>query len=188
MEREKNIKYLIIVNIILIVTCIVSSYLIINKINNKPKQSDCPKCDVKDESSVVEDSNKELDTKENDTEFTRYTYTSIYGKYVLDSADKYTYIVFNNDGTWNGNFNFCEGYAEAAGNYTIEGSNIIIKAYDSYNIAEVNGEEYITNQFLPSKVSIVDGNEVYPIVLESKVGFTNACSASTRYVLKDTNY
>lgn len=195
MEKEKkkiSCSYAVLVIILFATVCFLTDYIIIERktrVNKCPKcENTCTKCDVKEENSVVEDSNEELDAKESVTEFTRYTYTSIYGKYVLDSADRYTYIIFNNDGTWSGNFNFCEGYAEATGNYTIEGSNIIIKAYDSYNIAEVNGEKYITNQFLPSKVSIVDGNEVYPIVLESKGGFTNACSSSTRYVLDDINY
>ena len=122
MEKGKNIKYLIIVNIILIVTCIVSSCLIINKINNKPKQCECPKCDIKEETSVVEKNNEQTSEIEK-------SLAVLSGKYISDDGDENTYISFNSDGTWKGSFNYCEGYADFKGKYVVD-NNMVIMEFD----------------------------------------------------------
>ena len=189
MEKEKkkiSCSYAILVIILFAALAFVVDYAVIERKMNK---CNCPKCEVttnneeKDEPITNnENSNEHVNEDNMNGEFTKFTYTSLSGKYTSDSWDKDTYIVFNNDGTWNGNFNFCEGYADASGKYEIDGSNIIINAYESYNEVEVNGEKIKTSQFMPSKISIIDGNEVNPIILESKGGFTSGCSSSKRYV------
>lgn len=186
-ERKKiSCSYAVLVIILFAALAFVTDYAIIERKMNK---CNCPKCEVttnneeKDEPITNnENSNEHVNEDNMNGEFTKFTYTSLSGKYTSDSWDKDTYIVFNNDGTWNGNFNFCEGYADASGKYEIDGSNIIINAYESYNEVEVNGEKIKTSQFMPSKISIIDGNEVNPIILESKGGFTSGCSSSKRYV------
>ena len=186
--EKKGIRcsYAVLVIILFAALAFVTDYAIIERKMNK---CICPKCEVtinneeKDEPITNnENSNEHVNEDNMNGEFTKFTYTSLSGKYTSDSWDKDTYIVFNNDGTWNGNFNFCEGYADASGKYEIDGSNIIINAYESYNEVEVNGEKIKTSQFMPSKISIIDGNEVNPIILESKGGFTSGCSSSKRYV------
>ena len=61
MERLKNVKYLIVINVVFIIVCILSCYFIINSKSNK---CDCPKCettsdeiisDNKDDSQVYEE-------------------------------------------------------------------------------------------------------------------------------------
>lgn len=62
MEKIKDVKYLIAVNIIFIIVCILSCCLIVNNIKKSTKQCDCPKCEatnngVKEETTIIEDDN-----------------------------------------------------------------------------------------------------------------------------------
>ena len=181
-KEKKTIKcsYAVLVIILFAALAFVTDYAIIER---KTRKCDCPKCEAT-KNEVISDNTDDTQVTEESNEQTpelEFTYTSLSGKYVVDSYDKETYIYFYNDGTWEGRFNFCEGYASAAGNYQIEGSNIMINVDDSYNVVEVDGEKITTNQFKPSKMRIVEGNQKYARILESEYGFTNGCTRP-RYV------
>ena len=182
-KREKKIinsNYGILVILLFAMVCTLTDWIIIER---KVRICECPKCEVTN-NEVISDNTDNTQVTENKDEQTselEFIYTSLSGKFVVDSYDKETYIYFHDDGTWDGKFNFCEGYAEAAGQYEIDGSNILINVYDNYNVVEVDGERVITNQFKPSKMRIVDGNSKYARILESEYGFTNGCTRP-RYV------
>lgn len=156
MRKGKNIKYLIVVNIILIFTCIVSSCLIINKINNMPKQCECTKYDVKEETPVVEKNNEQTSEIEKSR-------AVLSGKYISDDGDRNNYVNFNSDGTWKGSFNYCEGYADFKGKYVVD-NNIVVMEIDI--LPDNRG------LFVPDSITlkIVDEKDGKPNLLEMETG------------------
>ena len=99
MEKIKNVKYLIAVNIIFIIVCILSCCLIVNNIKKNTKQCDCPKCEttnngVKDEPILNnENSNEQIN------EDKKYSYEDVAGHYRYSDNNVSDDFYFYENGT-----------------------------------------------------------------------------------------
>jgi len=95
MEKLKDIKYLIALNVIFIVVCIISCCVIIN---NKSKKYDCPKCEITNNENTVQEN--KIDEK-NDNKYLNNTDLSEMVKNVafhcLDREEGYCLLADTNN-------------------------------------------------------------------------------------------
>ena len=78
----------------------------------------------------IDELEKKLETKEttNPVETVSKEYV---GNYKNTDGYSGSYIILNNDMTFERNYNFCEGYDVLKGTYTVEDGNIIVIPHDS---------------------------------------------------------
>ena len=162
-KEKKYIKcgYAVLVIILFATVCFLTDYILISRNIDKcncPKcENTCTKCDVKQESSVVEESNEHVSEIE-------YTFSSFSGKYVSNDGDKYTYINFSNDGSWDGYFNYCEGYTNFNGKYVVNDDMIFMKLDESSNSIGLTVPDVII-------FKIVAGTSQNPTLIKIDKGF-----------------
>lgn len=120
MEKLKDIKYLIALNVIFIVVCIISCCVIIN---NKSKKCDCPKCEITNNENTVQEN--KIDEK-NDNKYLNNTDLSEMVKNVafhcLDKEEGYCLLADTNN--------------------KVELKNISNNSVVQYNSIFINGNEY----------------------------------------------
>lgn len=103
----------------------------------------------KDYSNKVDNKKEELHGGEQEI---LNTYTSVAGKYV-NLGDSNSYIIFKEDGTFEGQYNDCEGYGWFESKYEIKGEDIILlpKSDDLSSIFHIMAEDLLleepTNEF-----------------------------------------
>ncbi len=176
MEKEKkknSCSYAVLVVILFAALAFVVDYAVIERKMNKcncPKcENTCPKCDVKEESSVVEESN----AIENE-DINVYPLNYFDAEFLPRYPDNDTKIEFKKDGTWNGKFNICEGYPEYYGTYTLDNDRIIVKLDDYFTRDSASkGETYLT---------IIDGDKEKPFIIEGNNLYLLNCG-NGKYVL-----
>ena len=119
MEKIKDVKYLIAVNIIFIIVCILSCCLIVNNIKKNTKQCDCPKCEA---------------TNNEEKNIVSYNYEDVAGYYTVnysfnsektDSTDASVFLHIYSDGTYSYRYSFHAPYG-TVGNYIIKDNTIIM--------------------------------------------------------------
>ena len=164
MRSSANKSLIVIIVVLSMLLLGAGGYIIYNQIANNGTIANAENntTDNSQNANNVPEGNKNIFDNVNNRLSTKYTNVS----------DINNYIIFNTDGTWEGNKNKCELYYKVSGTYTIENDKIILNILEN----EVPNKDTLTIQRR--------SHELIPDILYNEEYQFSSCTNSQYFIIE----
>lgn len=168
MKNSTNKLLIVIILILSLLLLGAGGYIIYGQITNNSMIKN-------DENDITDNSQNANNVSEEDKEEDKNIFDSVNNKLsakYTNVSDINNYIIFNTDGTWEGNKNKCELYYKVSGTYTIENDEIILNILEN----EVPNKDTLTIQRR--------SNELIPNILYNEGYNFSSCTNSQYFIIE----